>query len=117
MEIDDEMHKALALNAKKLEDLGVITPMPDFEAVRYYWDEESQSVKSEIIPMNKIYRDPIEDAARAGYEHSMKILDFLHPDSQPKFTWETENKSCKDEWREKAKIMLDAATTESDNQS
>jgi hypothetical protein len=51
----------------------------------------------------------IELAAKAGYQHSMKILDFLHPDSHPKYTWKTENEACKEEWREKARIMLEAA--------
>lgn len=51
----------------------------------------------------------IEAAARAGYEHSMIVMDAFYPDSKGKFTWENENEPCKNDWREKAKIMLEAA--------
>lgn len=31
-------------------------PAPNTEASRIYWDEESQSVKQEIVPFDKMYK-------------------------------------------------------------
>lgn len=47
---DDEPMKEYRDMLKKYAE-NILTPMPDTEAVRTYWDETTQSVKQEIIQL------------------------------------------------------------------
>lgn len=40
-------------------------PTPDMEAVRVHWDEKTQSVKQEIIPLTDIYENPTNNSAES----------------------------------------------------
>lgn len=57
----------------------------------------------------------IECAAKLGYEHSCKMIDKIYPKPEMDFTWETENENCKNEWLEKARIMLEPILQREDN--
>lgn len=48
----------------------------------------------------------IEAAAKIGYEHSMKQMDKVYPETAGMFEWPTENEECRKEWIEKAELML-----------
>lgn len=48
----------------------------------------------------------IDECAKIGHQHCMAILDELYPESAGKVTWDNENEACKQEWRERAGLML-----------
>lgn len=53
-----------------------------------------------------------EKMAIAGYTQTMKNLNRIYPvpEGLPAFKWETENESCKGDWRAIAEAMYNATT-------
>jgi hypothetical protein len=49
------------LIAAVLQNQRILTHASNLEASRIYWDEESQSVKQEIIPLADIYKTETSD--------------------------------------------------------
>ena len=43
----------------------ILMPHPDTEAVRTYWDEPTQSVKQEIIPIADMIEHPSNNSAES----------------------------------------------------
>lgn len=44
------------LIAAVLQNRRILIPLPDSEMVRMTWDEETQSVKQEIIPISDLHK-------------------------------------------------------------
>lgn len=53
-----ERDRLLAYLDQVLAGVTLVDPMPDTEFARIYWDDESQSVKRDIVPAKDVYLEP-----------------------------------------------------------